>query len=609
MVGYLVYLKFQTFKILPCSYPGQMPIFALTISQKNNKMKKTLLLILLACLFLPAMAQKNAPKWFDKQRKAIVQVTAYGSDNQVLQTGVGVFVSESGDLLAGYSIFKSAARATVTDTDGKEYPVLSVMGADDMYDVIKVKVSVPKKVPFFPIASEPLPTGTVSYQVPYVAGKTGSFQDGTIMSVEKLKESFGYYKISIPLEGSQMDAPLLTADGQLFGLAQKDASGRKEYIYAMSAGYINSLQISSLDMLSSTYTSIGIRKAWPADPEQAEVMLYLLASSQSGEAYLATLNDYITTFPNEISGYQSRASYYAYDRPEQGSTPASSLDKAMADIETAVRLNPDKAEGLYTKAKLIYGVAASDTTLTDSKWSMQAAMYIVQEAIRTKDSPLYHQLEGDIYYYQGDYQKAFDSYMIMNNSEKASPASYYSAAKAKENIPGHNVFDVITLLSSAYDKSKDNPTPETLVYLMERIEYRMQVMQYDEAIADYDAYYNLLGGQVNDSFFYFREQAKFRKGDLTGALSDIYEAVKLAPNNPTYLAEEASVYIRMEKYTEALASLQKTIALAPDFAACYRLQGLCYVRQGKKAEGCTAFQKAKELGDPVVDRLIKEHCQ
>ena len=32
-------------------------------------------------------------------------------------------------------------------------------------------------------------------------------------------------------------------------------------------------------------------------------------------------------------------------------------------------------------------------------------------------------------------------------------------------------------------------------------------------------------------------------------------------------------------------------------------------RQGKKAEACEAFNKAKELGDPVVDKLIKEHCK
>ncbi len=575
-------------------------------------MKKTLLLFLFACLLMPAIAQKNAPKWLEKQRKAIVQITTYGTDNQVLHTGTGVFVSETGDVLSSYTLFKGASRATVADTDGKQYPVASVAGADELYDVIKVKAEVPKKVPFLSLASEPLANGTAAFLVPYVAGKTGSFKEGAISEVTKLKDAYGYYKVNIPLEGTQVDAPLLTADGQLFGLAQEDAGGKKEHIFAVSAGYINNLQMTSANMLSSVYTAINIRKAWPTAMDQAEVMLYLLASSQDKKTYLASLNDFIATFPHSAVGYQTRASYYAHNASELGSSPgevSAYLQKAQADMEASVRQNPEKAEAIFANAKLIYGVAVTDTTLTDPKWSLQAAMDMLQEALRTKDSPVYHQLEGDIYVAQGAYEKAYDSYMVMNDSNVATPASYYAAAKVKEAIPGANIFDIINLISLAYEKSKENPTAETLAYLSERIEYRMQVMQYAEAIADYDEYYYLLNGQVGDGFFYYREQAKFRNGDMPGAMADIKEALKLAPTNPVYLAEEASILIRMESYNEALGVLQQVIAQAPEFAACYRLQGLCYVRQGKKADGCKAFQKAKELGDPVVDRLIKEHCE
>ena len=67
--------------------------------------------------------------------------------------------------------------------------------------------------------------------------------------------------------------------------------------------------------------------------------------------------------------------------------------------------------------------------------------------------------------------------------------------------------------------------------------------------------------------------------------------------------------VRQQKHEEALKSLDQALALAPDFGACYRLRGVCYVRLGKKAEACEAFNKAKELGDPLAERLIKEHCQ
>lgn len=576
-------------------------------------MRKTHLLILLAGFLIPVTAQNRAPKWLDKQRKAIVQITTYGANNQELYTGTGVFVSESGDILSSYTIFKGASRATVTDTEGKSYPIASVYGADDLYDVIRVKAVVPKKAPFISIASEPLATGAAAYLVPYVAGKAESFKAGQVTEVTRLKEPYGYYKVGIPLEGVQINAPLLTADGQLFGLAQEDAGGKKEHIYAVSAGYINSLRVSSTDMLSSVYSSIGIRKAWPADPDQAEVMLFLLASSQDTKTYLSTLDDFITSFPNESLGYQNRASHYAYNSKVLGASPDESpafLQKAGTDMETAVRLNPNKAEGLFANAKLIYGIALSDTVLAAvTEWSIQAAMDVLQAAIRVQDSPLYHQLEGDIYFALGEYEKAYDSYMIMNNGNMASAASYYAAAKAKENIPGVNVFDVVNLLSGAIEKSKENPTAETLAYLQERIDYEIQLMMYTEAVADYDLYYQLLNGRVDGDFYYYRSQAKSMKKDLPGALEDIKKALEITSDDPVYLAEEASIYIRTEDYSSAMVSLNKALERAPDFASCHRLMGVCHLRQNNKPAACESFHKAQEFGDTVAERLIKENCQ
>ena len=111
------------------------------------------------------------------------------------------------------------------------------------------------------------------------------------------------------------------------------------------------------------------------------------------------------------------------------------------------------------------------------------------------------------------------------------------------------------------------------------------------------------------NFFFLREQAKFRAGDLEGALKDIQAAIQGSPSTPDYYAEEASIYVRQQKYEEALKSIERAIAIAPGFGACYRLRGVCYVRLEKKTEACEAFNKAKELGDPLAGKLIKEHCK
>ena len=112
-------------------------------------------------------------------------------------------------------------------------------------------------------------------------------------------------------------------------------------------------------------------------------------------------------------------------------------------------------------------------------------------------------------------------------------------------------------------------------------------------------------------------------GPLRGVGMGVFHAVSAfcnggfdlmgTPDDPfcslVHYAEEASIYVRQQKYEDALKSIERAIAIAPDFGACYRLRGVCCVRLKKKTEACEAFNKAKELGDPLAGKLIKEHCK
>ena len=228
-------------------------------------------------------------------------------------------------------------------------------------------------------------------------------------------------------------------------------------------------------------------------------------------------------------------------------------------------------------------------------------------ALAIEDLPVFHQLEGDIAFSRGEFEKAYDSYMLVNESPIASSESYYFAAKAKQQIPGGNLLEIITLLDSAVMKST-SPS-DAIVYLQENIDFKTQFAQYGALVKDYDLYYYLSGGNVTDAFFYYREQAKFRSGDFEGALTDITSEITIAPDNAIYQAEEGSIYLRMQELQKAQQSIEKAIALDPDFASSHRLLGVCLLRQEKKSEACNSFAKAKELGDPVVDKLIKENCE
>jgi tetratricopeptide (TPR) repeat protein len=570
-------------------------------------MKKILLFIWIGSHCLSSMAQKP-PKWIEKAKKAILTIEVYDK-NGTARKGNGFFVQEDGVAVSDYTLFAGAEKAFVTDAEGRTMEVTQILGADEVYDVICFKVAIQKHVPFLAVAQATPAAGSEACLLPHGVGKGEALTKGLIQEVSKIKEPYGYYKIDAPLTSAQISIPLLTPEGEVFAMAQADASG-KNLTYGVSVPYILSLHPGAMDLFGKTYSSVGIRKAWASTPDDAQIALLFHASQQDAPAYLETLNDFIATFPNIPDGYLNRASHLAYHRKEMADTEAEQmrmLSAAQADMQTAMKHTDQKNKHYYELAKLIYGVASTDSALQAKDWTVDAALEYIRKAIAEEDLPAYRQLEGDIAYYLGQYEQAYASYRRATQSQPASALSYYMAAKSGQQIPGANLSEVIALLDSAAAISATVPG-DALVYLQEGAELKMQLGLYEAAVKDYDQCYRLMAGNVTDAFYYYREQAKFRAGDMDGALDDIVSALSLDSRNAIYHAEEASIYLRMQEPEKAQTSVEKALALDPDFASCHRLLGVSYLRRQKKDEACTAFRKAKALGDPLVDKLIKENC-
>jgi tetratricopeptide (TPR) repeat protein len=571
-------------------------------------MKKILLFLMLCVHCISPVAQKNVPKWMEKAKKAVFTIETYDANGNT-RKGNGFFIQKTGEAVSDYTLFTGAEKAIVTDAEGRKMPVTQILGADELYDVIRFMVAIPEKsVPFLPLAGEMPVVGSEVCMLPYGLEKGTVPGKGAILEITNIKDQYGYYKIDIPLEPSRISTPLLTPDGEVFAMAQADASGKNQ-TYGISVPYIRQIHITPMDVWNQTYSSVNIRKAWANTPEDAQVALMLYASRQDAPTYLETLNDFIATFPESPEGYLGRASHYAYYRKALASSEAAQqqmLSLAQADMNTAMKYQK-KGEGYYSQAKLIYGVAVSDSTAQSGDWNVELALEKVRNAIAEEDLPAYRQLEGDIAYYTGNYENAYISYMLVNQSPLSSATSYYLAAKAKQQIAGTSLIDVIALIDSAAIKSASVPS-DALAYLQENAELKMQLGLYDAAIKDYDQCYSLMAGNVTDAFYYYRAQAKFRSGNLEGALKDIGSAIALDPENAIYHAEKASVYLRMQDPLKAQECVEKALALDPDFASGHRLLGVCCIRRQKKEDACKAFSKAKELGDPIVDKLIKENC-
>lgn len=536
--------------------------------------------------------------------RAIFTVEAT-TEGGVTQSGCGFFIRENGEAAAPYLLFRNAVKAVVTTSTGEKYHVSTILGADDLYGVIRFKVAIPKKTVFLPVADLQPPTGATALLPP--APQEEEWMQGEVSEVSSIKGAYPYYRIEMPLPPSRQGLPLLTETGAVFALTQADATGKNK-TYGIGIPYIQSLQVTTTDILKQAYHEIGIRKAWTSNLDDALVSLMLYSTQQEPHIYLETLNDFIETFPHSRDGYIHRATLYAYNRnllAASADERLQLLDKALQDLNLAAKYTSGKADPYYEKAKLIFNIAVSDSTLQYKDWNLEEATTLLQKAITEEDRPEYHQLEGDMALYRQDFEKAYDAYSLVNQSPIASGVSFYLAAKCKQQIPNANYMETLALLDSAIAKSPDR---EAAAYILESVELKMQVGLYEEAVKGYDKYYLAVGGLVNDGFYYFREQAKYRMGDLEGALQDINSAIAGSDQNAIYQAEKASIFLRMQDLPNAQTFAENAIRIDPGFASAYRILGISLVRQEKAEKACPHFRKAQELGDRVVEKLITEHC-
>ena len=568
-------------------------------------MKKILILpFLLFFLIQGSMAQ--TPKWVEKAKRAVFSVVTYDKNDKMLNTGNGFFVSEDGLALSDYTLFKGAERAVVITSEGKQMPVSLILGANDMYDVIKFRVAITeKKVPALIVAKTAPAVGTDAWMLPYSTQKSIACVTGKVKEVSKVAGEYHYYTLGMQMKDKMVSCPVMNAEGQVFGIAQKSSGiDTVTTCYAAGAAFAMSQKISALSLGDAALKKIGIRKGLPETEDQALVYLFMASSSLSGDDYEKLLDDFIRQFPANADGYLRRANYYA----AKGKDDQAWYDKAVADFNQALKVAQKKDDVYYNIGKLIYAYQLSKPEKTYKDWTYDTALQNVRQAIAIDPLPIYIQMEGDILFAQQDYAGALAAYEKVNASNIASPATFFSAAKTKELAKG-DPKEVVALMDSCIARCPQPITADFAPYLLERAQMNMNAGQPRNAMLDYDAYHTAVKGEVNDVFYYYREQAALKARQFQRALDDIVKAIEMNPTDLTYQAEHAVVNLRVGRYEEAIQILNNILKADPKYAEAYRLLGLCQIQLKKTDEACGNFKKAKELGDPNVDELITKYCK
>ncbi|EJW94863.1 tetratricopeptide repeat family protein [gut metagenome] len=566
---------------------------------------KKLIIGMLFCTvgFWSAPAQN--PKWVDKAKRAVFSIITYDAQDKILNTGNGFFISDDGVALSDYSLFKGAHKAVVLTSAGKQMTVDAILGANELYDVIRFRVATDgKKVDALKVAQNSPSANVGFYLLPYSTRKDRSFMNGTIKQVDPVADNYQYYTLNLHLQDKMVSCPVVTAEGDVFGLAQKSSGQDTATIcYAVDARFAQQQHISALSYNDGSLRSIGIKKALPDTEEQALVFLYMVASQVTPEVYGGLLEDFIQQYPTSADGYLRRATHKLSQATDENGMKA-----VVRDLDQALAVSKKKDDVYYNRAKMIYSYLLAKPDNTFKAWTFDGALEEIGKAIAMNPLPIYYQLDGDIRFAKQDYAGALASYERLNQTNLKSAANFFSIVRTKEMLKAPQE-EVLALMDSCLAQFTKPYTDAAAPYLLERAQRRVNGGKARLAVLDYDDYFKAVNGKVNDAYYYYHEQAALQAKQFQRALNDMAKAIELAPKELTYRAELAVLNLRVGRNEEALKVLNEALAIDPNYAEAYRLKGVVYIQLKQSQKACSCFAKAKKMGDEHVDELIRKHCK
>ena len=556
---------------------------------KHKSILLSAIVIALSVSVLPVCAQS----WVKKAAKSVFTLKTFDSEGTLLASSNGVFIGQQGEAVSCFEPFRGASRALVIDATGTELPVEQLLGASATYDVAKFRVGVKKSQPLA-IATTKAGQGSSVYLLPYL--ETKKAVEGRVSKAETFADYYDYYTVRLTMPENGEGLPLLSDDGQLLGLMQRPATSTDTVCYAVSALFADSLKMLGLSINDPAIRSVQIRKALPDAVGQALLTLYVAGQTYDSLAYSQLIDDFIYKFPREPEGYVTRAQVAAAD---------GRYADADADMSRAVGIGEKKDETHYSYSRMIYQKVLYRPEPAYEPWTLDRALDEAKAAYAEAQQPLYLQQQAYVLYAQQKYAEACAIYDVVSQSTLRSPDIFFEAARC--HLMQKDTIGYLAQLDSCLSLFSRPYLKEAAPYILSRAQARIDARKYRDAVSDLNDYEQLMSTQVNASFYYLRFQAEVGGRLFQQALNDIDKAIRMAPDEEVYLAEKASLQVRVGLYDEAVETAAECIKLSPEYSDGHLFLGLARCLKGQKEEGVKSLQRALELGDEQARDLIEKY--
>ena len=555
-------------------------------------MKRIITILFAACVCCMASAQPD--KWVKKASKAVFTLKTFNANDELIGSSNGFFITADGIAVSSYTPFRGASKAVIIDAMGKEYPVKSIIGANDTYDIAKFRVDASKcqTLRTAPAVGE----NTQLWLLPYNAKNGYSCTAATVKSVQKVQNDYDYYTLEGNGSENTVGCPYLNAAGDVVGIKQQSSSDDNATQYAVGATFATGLKMTGLSLNDAALKATSIKKELPDELDQAILTLYLASSIGDANSFVGLVDDFIEKFPQAPDGYSYKAQIMAAkdNYPE--------ADKYM---KLAIENATDKAEAHYNYAKMMYQNLLYFHDSASHAWTYEQALEEAEQAVALDPQLAYVTQKAQLLFACKRYDDSYTTFQDAIAKGAHNAECFYGAARCKEQLNDTTAY--IALLDSAVATFSQPYLKEAAPYIYARGQALAENGQYRLAVNDFNEYENLMISQINSEFYYIRSQVEIKGRLFQQALNDLDKAIEKSPSVLLYRSEKASLQIRVKLIDEAIETASECIRLFPDSSDGYLFLGLAQCLKGDKALGVVNLLKAKDLGDAQADTLIEKY--
>ena len=557
-------------------------------------MKRLGLLLLVACVSALSLFAGKLPKGVDKARRAVASVVTY-RQGIVLHSGTAVFAGERGDLLSSRSLFVGADSAVVIDHKGVARPVKCIVGVNEMFDCIRVRVAADKKITPLAISPAPVVEGESLFQLGYGIGKDGFVEAADVERVDSVY-SCAYYTLSKPMEQRFVALPLVNAAGELVAVMQHAAAGDTVNSYAIGAAVISMLDVSVPVYGKGYYRSMGIRTALPDNKEDALSCLYMQTIVGDSVSYGNVINDFIEQYPGCYEGYMSRGEYEAVVLRD--------IEAAERSWDRAFELAVNPAEVHYGKAKAINAIILAGDTVSHPMLSFANALSEIDKAIAADSQSLFVNGKAEMLFSHGDYAAAAACYESLAATDMRSAELFAKASQCYRQVMDYG--KSVAMLDSAVACFDSVAVRSAAPYILTRALVNAAANNHRNAVYDFIRYENIMGGTLGAEFYYLRAQSELGAKMYAQALNDFDTAIYLDPQNLAYYIEKGLLCYRVKYSDEGIRILTEAEPLAPSSPDVHYLLARLYIQKGVAEAAVPHLHKAVEYGHPDAKALLEE---